>query len=278
MEVGFGLMGILITLVSIALTLGITGFVVWKVVMPLIKGNAEKQRVLSTGIPAQVTVTSMQSTGTRINHDPLLNLTLNVQIEGRPVYQVTVQEVVPMVALGLLQSGRPLAARVDPNNLQSVAIDWSGRSAPMRAEQGGVARLLATGLSGHAQIVSFEPLPMPPVDGDAVMKFTVQVQVPDGRPQFSATVGQRVPQAVMGKFAPGTVVPCKVNPQNPSDMVLDFWGWAGIAPPQPAQAPAPALDAPMTPTPFGVTSSASPAVAHTASPTTPPGGGWPPHQ
>jgi hypothetical protein len=273
-----GLLSVVIAIVSVAVSLGVTGLVVWKVVIPLVKRSAEKQRVLSTGIPAQVTVTEMQNTGTLVNGNPLLNLTLNVQIEGRPVYQVTVQEIVPMMALGLLQPGRPLAARVDPNNLQSVAIDWSGRSAPMRAEQGGVARLLATGLSGQAQIVSFEPLPVPAVEGDAVMKFTVQVQVPDGRPQFGATVAQRVPQAVVGKFAPGTVVPCKVNPQNPSDMVLDFWGWAGIAPPPPAQGSAPALAAPMSPTPFGATPSTSPAFTNIANPAAPPGGGWRPQQ
>ena len=211
----------------------------------LFKGNAMKQQLLQTGIPAQATITAMQDTGTRINDNPMIALTLNVEVPGRPVYQVVVQEIVPLVGLGMIQPGRAFAARVDPSNPNNVAIDWSGQASP-KVEHGGVARLIATGIAGNAQLQSFEPMPMPPVEGDAIVKFSVLVSVPDGRPNFTATFAQRVPPAVMGRFAPGMVIPCKVDPRDPSSLVIDFWAWAGIAPPQAA----PALNAPMAPTPF----------------------------
>ncbi|MBL8685461.1 MAG: hypothetical protein JNK05_40170 [Myxococcales bacterium] len=271
-----GVISIIITLVSIVLAVGLPLLIVWKVVMPLFKGAAQKQALLQTGVPAQVTVMAMQDTGTRINDNPMIQLTLNVEIPGRPVYQVVVQEIVPMLALGMLQPGRPLGARVDPNNPQSVAIDWSGQSAPPKVEQGGVARLLATGIAGNAQIVSCEPMPMPPVEGDSIVKFTVQVQVPDGRPNYSATFAQRVPPAVMGRFGPSTVVPCKVDASDPSKLVLDFWGWAGIPAPQAPQGlPAPA----MSPTPFGAPAQPVPVAGGYPPPAAPGaggGGGWPP--
>lgn len=273
METGFGVMEILLILVSVVAGVGLPLILVWKLVLPIFKASAQKQSLLQTGMPATVTIMAMQDTGTRINDNPMLMLTVNVEAQGRPVYQVTVQEIVPMIGLGMITPGKQFAARVDPANPQNVAIDWSGQSAPPRVEQGGVARLLATGIAGNAQIVSFEPMPMPPVEGDAIVKFSVQVQVPDGRPVYSAMFAQRVPPAVMNRFAPGTVVPCKVDPRDPSQLVLDFWGWAGIPAPQAA----PALNAPMNPTPFGATPQGAPAMpVADAPPGGAPGGGWPP--
>lgn len=276
MDGSIGVVSILITLLSVALAVGLPLIIVWKVVMPLFKNSAQKQALLQTGVPAQVTVMSMQHTGTIINDNPLVALTLNVEVQGRPVYQVVVQEIVPMLAMGMLQSGRPIGARVDPANPQNVAIDWSGQSAPPKVEQGGVARLLATGIAGNAQIVSFEPMPMAPVEGDSIVKFTVQVQVPDGRPNYSATFAQRVPPAVLGRFGPSTVVPCKVDPRDPSQLVLDFWSWAGIPAPQPPQGlPAPAA---MSATPFGAPAQPMPVAGGYPPPGAPGagGGGWPP--
>jgi hypothetical protein len=273
MDTGIGVFEILMIVVSIVAGVGLPAFLVWKLVLPIFKASAQKQTLLQTGVPATVTILAMQDTGTRINDNPMLALTVNVEVQGRPVYQVMVQEIVPLIGLGMIQPGKQFAARVDPANAQSVAIDWSGQSAPPRVEQGGVARLLATGIAGNAQIVSYEPMPMPPVEGDAIMKFSVQVQVPDGRPVYSATFAQRVPPVVMNRFAPGTVVPCKVDPRDPSSLVLDFWGWAGVPAPQP-----PSLNAPMQPTAFGAPAGAPQMPVHmpeTSAGGAPGGGGWP---
>lgn len=259
---------LVITVVSIALGLLVPAVVIWKVVLPIFKNRADKQQLLATGMPAEATVMAMQDTGTRINDNPMLNLTVNIEVSGRAVYQVTVQDIVPFMLLGMIAPGNKFPARVDPTNPQRVAIDWTGQHAAPQVEQGGVARLLATGLAGQAQIVSCEPLPMPPVGADTMWKFTVQVQVPDGRPVFSVTMGQRVPSAVNGRFGPSVVVPCKVDPRNPAEVVLDFWSWAGIPAPQlPAQ-----VSNPYAPQPAG-----APASPYAPPMGAPPGapGGWP---
>jgi hypothetical protein len=52
-------------------------------------------------------------------------MNLMVALPGRAPYPVNHREVVPMIMLGRLSNGAPLAVRVDPANPQRVAIDWS---------------------------------------------------------------------------------------------------------------------------------------------------------
>jgi hypothetical protein len=39
-------------------------------------------------------------------------------------YDVTRKEVVPLIMVGSLTSGRPLPVKVDPNNPQDLVIEW----------------------------------------------------------------------------------------------------------------------------------------------------------
>lgn len=228
-DLGFGIFGAILTAVISLIGVGITVAVVWKVVVPLLNAQGAKQQLLQSGVPAQVRVVAARETGMTVNDRPMLQLTLEVQVQGRAVYQTQVQELVPLMAMGLLSSGQPLAARVDPNDPSKVAIDWSGRSAaPARIESGGIARLLHTGIAGQARIERFEQLPMPPGPNGVLFKFAVQVQVPDGRPVYAVEMGQAVPHAAMGALTPGLVVPCKVDPMSPSSVVLDFWSMYGM--------------------------------------------------
>lgn len=227
--IGIGILGVLITILVSLVGVAVTVAVVWKVVVPLLNAQGAKQQLLQAGTPAQVRVVAARETGMSVNDRPMLQLTLEVQVPGRAVYQTHVQELVPLMAMGMLSNGQPLAARVDPNDPSKVAIDWSGRSAaPARIEQGGIARLLHTGMPGQARIERVEQLPMPPGPNGVVFKFSVQVQVPDGRPVYSVETGQAVPPAAMSSLAPGLVVPCKVDPMSPSSVVLDFWTMYGM--------------------------------------------------
>lgn len=73
---------------------------------------------------------------------------------------------------------------------------------------------------------------MAPVANGVLFQITAQVQVPDGRPAYSVTMGQPVPPTLVSRLAQGLVVGCKVDPHNPGDVVLDFWGWAGLPTPR----------------------------------------------
>jgi hypothetical protein len=134
MKAGSRVLQILLIVAVVGIAGGVL-YAVWTELVPIFKANAQKRSLLQTGMPASVTILSIEDTGTLFEHKPVLRLTVNVQVQGRPVYRATVLEIVPMSALGMIRPGAQFAARVDRANPQNVAIDWSGQSALPRVEQ-----------------------------------------------------------------------------------------------------------------------------------------------
>jgi len=84
-----------------------------------------QQQLLTSGTPATGTIKAFQDTGTLVNFNPLVNLTLDVEVEGQAPYTVQTSTSVPQVMLAQLQAGNTLPVRVDPTNPQNVAIEWA---------------------------------------------------------------------------------------------------------------------------------------------------------
>jgi hypothetical protein len=99
---------------------------------------AEAKRVLTVGINGTATITSMTQTGMYLNEQPQVKMELLVQIPGRQPYTAVRKEFVPLILLGRLSSGAPLAVKVDPGDPQDVIIDWENPApAVMSAPQQG---------------------------------------------------------------------------------------------------------------------------------------------
>jgi len=81
--------------------------------------------VAATGEPAAATVTLARDTGRTVNTQPIVEMSLLVFLEGRPPYPVTVQQIVPLAAMGRLTPGSRLAVKVDPQAPASIWIDWA---------------------------------------------------------------------------------------------------------------------------------------------------------
>jgi hypothetical protein len=94
----------------------------------LAEQNAAAQ-LAQTGAPATATIVAARDSGTRINHEPLVELDLLVTVPGRPPYPLTLNTVVPLIAQSRLQPGGVVAVRVDLARPGVAAVMWLERPA-----------------------------------------------------------------------------------------------------------------------------------------------------
>ena len=96
------------------------------IVIGLIVGRraAQVEHLLATGIPGTAQITGLTQTGMYLNEQPQVSLNLIVTVPGRPPYGATHKSFVPLILLGRLTSGAPLAVKVDPVDPQKIAVDW----------------------------------------------------------------------------------------------------------------------------------------------------------
>jgi Short C-terminal domain len=118
------------------------------------RGQKVKQ-LRQTGTPGTATILEMTQTGVYINENPQVKLKMRIEATGIPPYELEKRVTVPMIALGVLGSGRPLTVHIDANDHNNVAIDWSPTAG-------------AAGMAGTAppQVATATPGPATASSGD----------------------------------------------------------------------------------------------------------------
>jgi hypothetical protein len=86
------------------------------------------------------------------------------------------------------------------------------------AEQERARRLMAEGLVGQATITEVRDTGTV-VNQNPVVEFDLQVAV-DGRDPYPVTHRQVVSKLVVGNFAPGAIVPVRVDPGNVAEVMI----------------------------------------------------------
>jgi len=119
----FTIIIILFSLVVTVISFAIPIVIIVMVMKAMQKSRAERERVLSTGAKAQGTVIRLSETGTYINNQPLVNIHLHVQSEGRPPFEATVQQVLSQLEIPRVQPGMKVVCAIDPQNPSKVAIN-----------------------------------------------------------------------------------------------------------------------------------------------------------
>ena len=82
---------------------------------------------------------AVRKTGTYINERPRIAFDLLVEPEDLPAYRVTKKATVPHTALGRIEPGDGFEALIDPEDEDSIAIDWD---APISGADGGPSERL----------------------------------------------------------------------------------------------------------------------------------------
>jgi len=80
---------------------------------------------MTTGVPAIATITSARQTGMIVNFNPVVELQLMVMLPSGVPMPVTRQETVQQLHLGRCQPGLRLNVKVDPQDANSIWIDWA---------------------------------------------------------------------------------------------------------------------------------------------------------
>jgi hypothetical protein len=106
--------------------MGLVGAVL--IIIGIIVGRraASTDALLSTGTPGTATITGLTQTGVFFNDQPQIKMGLLVNLPGQTPYAAQHTEIVPLMLLGRLTNGAPLQVRVDPMNLNRIAVDWGG--------------------------------------------------------------------------------------------------------------------------------------------------------
>lgn len=106
--------------------LAIVGLILIVVGVIVGRRGAATDQLLASGIPGTAQIIGLTQTGMYLNENPQVSMNLLITLPGRPPYAATRKEFVPLILLGRLSSGVPLAVRVDSLDPQRVAIDWGG--------------------------------------------------------------------------------------------------------------------------------------------------------
>jgi hypothetical protein len=94
------------------------------------KHAALRSRLQHAGVPALARIVSVAETGQTLDDAPLVDLVLEVTIEGRPAYQVSQRDLVPRLAVGRLTDGRRIQVLVDPLQPDQLVVEWLAQPRP----------------------------------------------------------------------------------------------------------------------------------------------------
>lgn len=232
--------------VTAGMALGIAGLVFFMIGRQMGGLAGLTQEMRTRGRPGTARVVGIGDTGVTVNNDPVAKFTLDVTVGDAIPYRVEIRQLVSRVAIGAFQPGATVPVLVDPDDPQQVAIDFSADmpastalpSVPNKlegAKVGSAAELLASGKEGKAVITAMQDMgdisdlglqeSSAPGADDRVFLIQLEVKLP-GRDPYTATIGHRVPEHLVGKVGPRTEVVVAVGRGDDQEVAID---WASIA-------------------------------------------------
>jgi hypothetical protein len=180
------------------------------------------QQLLDHGLPARGVIFRMQRTHHMVGSDDraIRIFEIEVHLEDLDPYRATVRQAVTQEALFRIEHGQnEVTVYVDRSVTSRIAIDF--RTPPTVTRRASADDVLANGASSEAVIVETRPLGMQNPAGLEIYAFIYNVFV-DGKPSYQVNVGNPVPPAALPLMYPGSRIPLKVSPEDPSWVVADW--------------------------------------------------------
>lgn len=87
--------------------------------------KTQMMTLAATGADASATVLQVRPSTQLINFEPVVELDLNLIVDGRPPYPLTLSQPVPQIYLAKAQAGQILKAKVDPADPSTVFLDFA---------------------------------------------------------------------------------------------------------------------------------------------------------
>lgn len=186
--------------------------------------------LLATGIPGRGEITGVSPSGSSMQLGNGLverncTFTVNVWIDGVPMYSATVAQRIPELALPQLSTGRAVVAvRVDPKNTSNVAIEF-GAEVPevvlaATSGPGTAAWVLEHGTPIKVVVVQSQNARMKHANGTDVYALTLTVY--EGVPvPYQLVVGNGIPPESLQYLFPGSRLHAKLGTE-PDAVVIDW--------------------------------------------------------
>jgi hypothetical protein len=122
-----------VTAVGILLMLGGVFFAAWtavaehagRVLHPLGTDLDERDRLRRVGTAGVARVLRATEAGTDRVGDPVVEVQLAVEVEGKPPYEVRQRTAVPRGRLDRLHAGRSLPVLIDPQDPERLIVEWA---------------------------------------------------------------------------------------------------------------------------------------------------------
>jgi Protein of unknown function (DUF3592) len=87
----------------------------------------ERDRLRRVGLAGTARVLRATEAGTSPAGDPVLEVDLAVEVDGRPPYEIHKRTAVPRRRLDRLHAGRSVPVRVDPQDPERLVVEWAQR-------------------------------------------------------------------------------------------------------------------------------------------------------
>ncbi|MCB1015173.1 MAG: hypothetical protein KDB10_08660 [Acidimicrobiales bacterium] len=110
-------------LVSVAIT-AVVLFLVYRMVAGMTGNTRAGRELMATGADAPATVLALQQTGTYVNMNPQVVLTLQVSPPGQAAFQAQTSTILPMVAVPQVQPGAVINVKYDPADHSKVLVNF----------------------------------------------------------------------------------------------------------------------------------------------------------
>ena len=146
---------------TIAITFLIIGFTFTIVGSVIVRMGRARKQLLTTGLVGRAEIVSASLTSMYVNDQPVVQMQLNVMVPGHAPYQVSHREVVPLLALAMVQPGHSLPVAVDPANANKLAIDWGGATAGRASTLANAGAAIGSSQMGWSQGVTPTVTPLP---------------------------------------------------------------------------------------------------------------------
>ncbi|MCZ7684036.1 MAG: hypothetical protein M5U28_36800 [Sandaracinaceae bacterium] len=129
MDTGIFAGTMILTLVIVAVSVLVSIAVPVAIIVFIMKKNAERNRLVATGMPGQALIVQIADTGMRINDQPRLQIVVDVHpMPGHPPFapfRTTHTGTVPMMAMARVAPGATVPVKCDPANPANLTIDWA---------------------------------------------------------------------------------------------------------------------------------------------------------
>lgn len=79
-------------------------------------------------VSATALVVGVRATGSYVNHDPILEFDLTVELPGAGAVSISHKELIPQRMLSRVQLGGTLAVLVSAQNVHELSIDWTAEA------------------------------------------------------------------------------------------------------------------------------------------------------